>query len=495
MDIVIGYGGIAGFLVLVVGVLHRVGEPAGESFSDYATAGRSFGPAFSTMAFVNTWLPGTMFVSFAGLAAASGVIGFYFVPYSLLAVLLMFFLARPVHHWGRRFDLRTQADLLGLRYGSRTVRVVAAVIGIVASFPWLVLGLQSLTHVFAYLSFGRVGATTAAFTGIAVLAVRQYWTVRLGARGIVISDLVQGLVAYGLGSVLALGLLSWLVTHGHGFDRVSPGFYDLPGPGSPLGPLYLFSLVLTGALGGWCWPDIFVRLFAADSARTIQRAAVRAAPIIFVFGSALCLVAIAASTLPGVHAAPDAVWFITARIGGPVVLTLAGLCVLAATMGNVGANLQAIGTQTANDIVGVVRGEPSARGGRLAVTLLGVAAAVYAVVTARDSAGLVTLALVSYQGIVQLAPTIYLGLFWRRGNATAATASMVSGFAVAVLLQWHYPNTLPFWGVTSGVAALAVNVAVYVGCAFLVPVTEEEQTRVEALFALLGPDRERVATS
>ena len=106
--------------------------------------GRSFGPWYQTMSFLNTWLAGSVFISFAGMVAGGGVIGYYLVFYSLLALALTFFMARPVHEWGKRFDLRTQADLLGFRYRSRTVRRIAGLIGLVAAFPWIVLGMQSL---------------------------------------------------------------------------------------------------------------------------------------------------------------------------------------------------------------------------------------------------------------------------------------------------------------------------------------------------------------
>ncbi len=64
--------------------------------------------------------------------------------------------------------------------------------------------------------------------------------------------------------------------------------------------------------------------------------------MLLIFGAALTLMAIAASSVPGVAEAPDDVWFITAGIGGVGLITLAGICVVAATMGNVGANLQAL---------------------------------------------------------------------------------------------------------------------------------------------------------
>lgn len=71
MNMVLGYGGIALLFLVIVVVLER-SRRTETSFSEYATAGRSFGPWYSMMAFVNTWYPGTIFISFAGLAAASG---------------------------------------------------------------------------------------------------------------------------------------------------------------------------------------------------------------------------------------------------------------------------------------------------------------------------------------------------------------------------------------------------------------------------------------
>ena len=40
-----------------------------------------------------------------------------------------------------------------------------------------------------------------------LIGVRQIWTVQMGMRGLVITDLVQGIVAYGGSALLCLGLL------------------------------------------------------------------------------------------------------------------------------------------------------------------------------------------------------------------------------------------------------------------------------------------------
>ena len=113
-------------------------------------------------------------------------------------------------------------------------------------------------------------------------------------------------------------------------------------------------------------------------------------------------------------------------------------------------------------------------------TLLAVAGAV---ATANVTAGLLTLALASYQGIVQLAPALYLGIFWRRGNAAGAASGMVAGFAVAVVLQFLYPVSIPaLAGMTSGVVGLIVNTLVYVALSYALPQNEAERRRIGRLF-------------
>ncbi len=484
-EMFIGYGGVLLFTVFVIAVMSR-GPRDDRTLSEYATGGRSFSAWFGTMSFLNTWLAGSVFVAFASFTVTVGVAGFYSLAYSLLAVVLMFFLAKPVNAWGRSHDLRTQADLLGLRYGSRTVRVIAAVIGVIASIPWVVLGMQSLGVVFTALSFGVVAPIAATIVGVIFIAVRQIWTARLGTRGLIISDMVQGLFAYGIGFLIIIGLLVWLVTNGHGLAEVAPGLLTLPGPDSPLGPLYLFALTATGVLGAWSWPDVFVRLFSVRSPEAVQKSAVQAAPILLLFSGSLVVVTLLATSLPGVPEAPDYVWFTLAGLGGVGLVTAAGVCVVAATMGNVGANLQAIGTQIANDVVGGGRSdEPgqSARGAKIAVAAVTIVSALIALATANITTGIFLLAIISYQAICQIAPTLLLGVFWRRGTAAAANSAMISGILVAAVLQVLYPNSIPWLaGLTSGVAGLIVNTAVYLIVSIARPNSPEEQRRVDALF-------------
>lgn len=487
----ITFGCIAAFFAVIVAILQLSGI-RDRSFTEYAVGGRSFGANYQAMSFLNTWYPGAMFTAFGGMAASAGVISFYVLSYSLLTVVLMYLMARPVWVWGKAFDLRTQPDLLALRFNSRHIKTIAAVIGIVSGIPWLVLGMQALGTLFQHMSLGALSFSEAVIVGVAVIALRQFWTVRMGMRGVVISDMAQGVVAYIIGSVVLIGLIVWMVvSQGISFGSLDQRMFNIPSVGSKEGPLYVFSLILTGAIGGWCWPYIFVRLFTADGVNSLKKSAALAVPLSLIFGVSLLVFGMLGSQVAGVAAQPNDVWFIVSQAaGGLWLLGLAGVIVLAASMGHTDGNIQATGAQIANDLVGNYWDLDQrqliviAKLGMLGLTILS------SWLACLELPALFQLAVLAYQGIIQLAVPQFLGIFWRRGNKYGAIAGMVAGFAVAVTLELAHPGYLPWaYGLTSGAVGLLVNLALYVAAAYCVPQTEAERRRVEELFALVTERR------
>jgi solute:Na+ symporter, SSS family len=487
----ITFGSIAIFFAAIVVILQLSGI-RDRNFTEYAVGGRSFGANYQAMSFLNTWYPGAMFTAFGGMAASAGVISFYVLSYSLLTVVLMYLMARPVWTWGKAFDLRTQPDLLELRFGSRHIKTIAAVIGIVSGVPWLVLGMQALGTLFQYMSLGALSFSQAVIVGVGVIALRQVWTVRMGMRGVVISDMAQGIVAYIVGSAVLIGLIVWMIaTQDITFASLDKAKFAIPAIGSMEGPLYVFSLILTGAIGGWCWPYIFVRLFTADGVHSLKKSAAIAVPLSLVFGVALLVFGMLGSQVAGVAEHPNDVWFIVSQTaGGLWLLGLAGVIVLAASMGHTDGNIQATGAQIANDLVGnywkldqrqliVI-----AKLGMLGLTVLA------SWLACLELPALFQLAVLAYQGIIQLAVPQFLGIFWKRGNKQGAIAGMVVGFTVALILELVYPGHLPWaYGLTSGAVALVANLTIYVAAAYLIPQSREERRRVNELFALVEERR------
>jgi SSS family solute:Na+ symporter len=156
-------------------------------------------------------------------------------------------------------------------------------------------------------------------------------------------------------------------------------------------------------------------------------------------------------------------------------------------MGNIDGHIQATGTQLANDLAGNYLNLSQsqlilvAKIGMTVLTLLA------AWLSCLELPALVSIAILAYQGIVQLAVPQFLGIFWKRGNKQGAIAGMVAGFLVVLLLEYLPQKSLPWtYGLTSGVIALAVNAAIYVSAAYLFPMPDEERRRIDGLFARIG---------
>lgn len=492
---VITFGIIFIFFIVLVFILQRI-KVDDRSFTNYAVGDRSFSARYQAMSFLNTWYPGAMFTAFGGMAAASGVISFYVLIYSLLTVVLMYLMARPVWIWGKSFDLKTQPDLFSLRYNSTHIRTIAAIIGIISGIPWLVLGMQALGEMFRFLSLGALTFTQAVIFGVIVIAIRQIWTVRIGMRGVVISDYYQGFVAYILGTAMLIGLIIWLMTvKDISFASLDAAKFSIPGPDSAEGPFYLFSLVLTGALGGWCWPYIFVRLFTSNGVKSLKKSAALAIPLSLVFCGALLIFGMLSGALPSVIESPNDVWFIVSQeAGGLILLGLAGAVLLAASMGHIDGNIQATGSQIANDLIGNYCKLDTkqliiySKIGMLLLTLIA------SWLSCLELPALFSLAVLAYQGIIQLAVPQFMGIFWKRGNQYGAIASMSIGFIVAVVLELTYHGNLPWaYGLTSGAVGLVVNLLVYVILAIIIPQSQAEKERVDQLFSMVTKSRKNLA--
>ena len=485
-DMLITFGILGAFFAVVIWLLYRTFR-ADKTFTGYAVGGRSFSGFYIAMSYTNSWWPGTTFIAYFGLTVASGLIGWYALLYSLLGVTAMYLMAKRAWRWGSRYGLHTQPDMLGLRFDSKHVKVMASIIGVVSLFPWIVLAMQAMGAIFRWASLNELGIWTALILGMGTMFVRQYWTVRMGMRGLVITDMLQGIVAYFGAGLICLALLIFYFDGLSEVGSLDPAMYQLPGYGSEIGGWYFAAITFTGIIGALCWPTSYQRIYTAKNVRQVKWGTFLTLPTAGIFYILLTLVAMAAVSVPAVAEDPQNGWFIlTQEAGGTVLLGLGVLVVFAASMGWIDGCIQVCGTQVANDIVGQYRDLNDrarirvAKISMVAVTALGVVVAA----AAFDYDNLINLAIMSYQGVVQLAVPIFLGLFWKGGNKHGALAGMLVGFGIALVLTWFYPDAIGWaGGLTSGIIALAANLIVYLGCAWLIPRSEQDKRRVDELFA------------
>lgn len=485
MAVMLGMLGV--FFLGIIVVLYLTLKKS-KSFDEYAVGGRSFGPWFVAMSYVNSWWPGTVFISFAGLSVASGVFGFYGLAYSTLGLAAMYFIASRAWRWGKHYNLVTQPDLLRLRYGSKAVGVVTSIIGVIAILPWVILGMQALATVFSIASGGTWALPVCLLVGLATVLIRQIWTVRMGMRGLVYTDMYQGLVAYVIAAIVCVLLLvtpnspaNWSY-----LSEIPNQLLFLPGDGDSYGPLYMFSSVFTGVVGALCWPMSFVRIYTANNVKSVKKSTNYAMLIAGGFYALLTIVMLSAAHITGVAANPQAGWTtLLENYGGVWLLGLGLTMIFAGSIGHIDGSVQAAGTQIANDIVGSkielsdVQKTIVSKGSMVLFIAL---AAVLAYFT-NGMDRLQLLAQISYQAVVQISVPLFLGIFFKFGNKNGALAGMIVGFVVAATLTIAFPDDIPALGsITGGVVALFVNLIVYVAVSLLTTTPDAERTRVDELF-------------
>lgn len=498
MAVMLGMLGI--FFLGIIIVLYMTLKKS-KSFDDYAVGGRSFGPWFVAMSYVNSWWPGTVFISFAGLSVASGVFGFYGLAYSTLGLAAMYFIATRAWRWGKHYDLVTQPDLLRLRYGSKAVGVVTSIIGVVAILPWVILGMQALATVFSIASGGTWALPVCLLVGLATVLIRQIWTVRMGMRGLVYTDMYQGLVAYVIAAAVCVLMLvapnspaNWSY-----LSELPSQLLFLPGDGDSYGPLYMFSSVFTGVVGALCWPMSFVRIYTANNVKSVKKSTNYAMLIAGGFYALLTVVMLAAAHITGVAANPQAGWTtLLENYGGVWLLGLGLTMIFAGSIGHIDGSVQAAGTQIANDIVGsrvklTDKQKTLVSKGSMMVFIA--LAAVLAYFT-NGMDRLQLLAQISYQAVVQISVPLFLGIFFKFGNKNGALAGMIAGFVCAAALTVAFPDDIPALGsVTGGVVALVINLIVYVSVSLLTGTSAKERARVDELFEVAAGGERSVVTS
>jgi SSS family solute:Na+ symporter len=205
------------------------------------------------------------------------------------------------------------------------------------------------------------------------------------------------------------------------------------------------------------------------------------------FYTLLMFLGIATTAMPSIAAAPQSGWFtIMQSYGGTWLLGLGITIVFAASMGHIDGSVQVCGLQIANDLVNSDKRNLSdsqltfvAKSSMLA--FMGLAGLVAYLTFNMDRLQL--LAQISYQGIVQLAVPLFLGVFWRGGNKHGAVAGMLSGFVVAMILTIIFPDDIRALGsLTGGVLGLAVNLIVFLAVSAATGISAEEKARVDEMF-------------
>src|SRR5512138_3519925 len=135
--------GIFAFFFLVVTILGFVAARWRrgnlKSLDEWGLAGRRFGTVITWFLLGGDVYTAYTFVAVPGLVFAVGALGFFAVPYTIIVYPLVLILMPKLWQVSKEKGYLTPSDMVEGTYGSRTLALVVAISGIVATMPYIAL--------------------------------------------------------------------------------------------------------------------------------------------------------------------------------------------------------------------------------------------------------------------------------------------------------------------------------------------------------------------
>jgi SSS family solute:Na+ symporter len=430
----------------------------------YIVGGRSFGALFLWLLLAGEVYTSFTFLGAAGWAYGKGAPAFYILAYGTIGYIIGYFYLPEVWRIGKERGLLTAPDFFQARYGSKTLTIGVAILQFVLIVPYVTLQLTGVQIVLSIAGYGHYNATVAVAAAFALIVV---FTFTAGLHGAAWASIVKDALV--LGAVIFAGIvlpLHFFGSFGTMFDRVlaaSPHWLTLsPGSGT-MGMNWFISTVLLTSIGFYMGPHSIAAVYSARDGDTIRRNAI----FLPLYQLVLLLVFLAGFTAlvvtPGLKgpAADQSFLLVVAHFYPAWVMgVIAGAGCLTALLP---ASAQLLGASSvfAHNVLG------EARWTRFLVIVIAIGAFI---MWLNWNKTLVDLLLLYYNGVTQFMPAFIFGIYWKRVNAWAVGAGIVSGEAVAFYL-WHHSIDLA--GINPGFLALLVNVAVCV----LVTIVQKQTTQ------------------
>ncbi|QNG18149.1 sodium:solute symporter [Rhodococcus triatomae] len=391
---------------------------------NFLLAGRSLSAPVVAVILMSQVVDSNATLGSADLAASFGFWAGAAMPIGIaLSVLLVgLFFARKL----RATEIVTLPEFFARRFG-RGTEVTASVLT-VASFGILLAGnLVALGFLLEY------------FIGIsyswAVLALIPFVLAYTMAGGM-FASVYTGIVQFGILTVGSISLAFW-VGFGPGFS--APEGLGIGGMGqltsAAEGAAINWATILALGLGNLVAIDLMQRVFSARSPETAQRACFSAAAGILVLCVPLSLVALAAVTIVGEDAAHGPILYVLLGEYAPAwlgITVISGLVI--ASLTTVSGILLSTATVLVRNVlrVGGEHAEMSAdvmKATRLAMLPM---AALGAIVALRVPQTGILLTLTFDLLLASIVVPFILGLYWKRGDARAVAAAVVTGITVRV---------------------------------------------------------------
>ncbi|WP_116049463.1 monocarboxylate uptake permease MctP [Amycolatopsis palatopharyngis] len=275
-----------------------------DHLDEWGLGGRKFGSWITWFLIGGDLYTAYTFVAVPALLFGAGAMGFFALPYTVIAYPLVFLPLLRLWSVSRARGYVTPADFVRGRYGSSILALLVAVTGIVATMPYIALQLVGLEAVLRSMGFNGAG-----FLGhlplLIAFVVLALYTYQSGLRAPALIAFVKDILIYVVILVAVIYLPAKLGGWGEIFGAAEAKFEATPSPndGVLLGgnnQLQYATLAFGSALALFLYPHAATGVLASRGRDVLKRnmSALPAYSVVLGFLALLGFIAIAAGTKP-----------------------------------------------------------------------------------------------------------------------------------------------------------------------------------------------------
>ncbi|MCH1504130.1 sodium:solute symporter family protein [bacterium] len=456
-------GGYLSVLVLLGWLGHRAKKD--DSLADFYLGGRGLGLMVLLLTLYATQYSGNTMLGFVGKSYRQGYQFLSAVAFMMAIVGFYLIYAPRLHRLAHKRHYVTMGDYLQDRFRYQPLTILASTLGVLALGNYILTNLKAL----GLLTETITGISGSYAPGVILLAVIMLVYELLGGlRSVAWTDVLQGvLLLFGISIIFIVAnvVFGGLGSAAEAIRETRPELMAVPTWKEKVD--WLCTVLLVG-LGISMYPHAIQRIYAAKSARTLQRSLQIMVffPLVTTF-LMLMLGLLGIAQFPGLSdAESDGVtlrWLAMIVEEVPVMRWIVLICIaaiLAATMSTVDSALLAISSVVAKDIYPAI--SPGTTIERLntigkVASFVIMAGAVTLAISLKTS-NIWDLIKLKLEFLCQIAPAFLLGIHCRRLRSGPVFAGMIVGTLIAIGFRntsWTLFEWLP-----PGILGLGANVAI-----------------------------------
>ncbi|MCQ6279496.1 sodium:solute symporter [Bacillus sp. EB600] len=457
---------ITGAIVLVVvfiGFLSGRDKSNRSSVEEWSVGGRRFGTLLVWFLVGADLYTAYTFLGLTSTAYTGGSLAFFAIPYTIIAYFISYFFLPKLWKFSKDHKLTTLADYAKIRFNSKLLSFLVAVVGVLMLIPYIDLQLSGIQDTLTVAGTGLINVKVVVVFSFLLVALYTFFS---GIKGPTYTAVIKDILVWVIMLFLVVNLPfihfgSW----GAMIDKVatdSPQLLTIPTSG-PKGIPWFLTASLVSGLALFMWAHAATGVFTAKSAKALQKNAIFLPLYNIVLILLIFLGFVAYHVLPqGTNPRYALLNLIQVSYGG----TVQGLAYATIALASlIPCSIMAIGASNlfANNIYRDFI-NPNVTPAKLTIVTRSMVFVVIGLALLFGMvfpSALVSLQLLGVSGMVQIFPAIIFSLFWKNQTKEATIAGLLVGLIVTFTVYAtgkSFGIYEGFWGIlANAIVTVAVN--------------------------------------